>query len=184
MNTKYAIAQPNNKSKLCRVQVGDDFYCLFMLEITGDILNPSSWSCQPTTSQIAICIPTNGIVKANGHAVMGAGIAKICAVRYPEAPAILGNCLNQSGNQICYILTDGNVHLLSFPTKHHWRDPSDLALIVNSARTLAEIARVTADCTFVLARPGCGCGGLSWFTVKDAIAFLLPDNCWIIDLAK
>ena len=110
MNTKYAIAQPNNKSKLCRVQVGDDFYCLFMLEITGDILNPSSWSCQPTTSQIAICIPTNGIVKANGHAVMGTGIAKICAVRYPEAPAILGNCLNQSGNQICYILTDGNVH--------------------------------------------------------------------------
>ena len=178
------ICRTKDKLKLWRVEVVDDFYCLFMLEVTGDIFNLSSWSYQPRTSQIAICIPTNGIVKANGRAVMGAGVAKAGSERYPQTPVILGDFLNQSGNQIYHLLTDGNVHLLSFPTKHHWRDPSDLALIINSARTLAEIACFTPDCTFVLTRPGCGCGGLSWFLVKDAIASLLPDNCWIIDLPR
>jgi len=53
--------------------------------------------------------------------------------------------------------------------------------IVASARTLAELASLRPDCTFIFTRPGCGCGGLSWSSVKDTILFL-PDNCWIIKL--
>ena len=44
-----------------------------MLEITGNIFDPDSWSCKPTTLEIALCVTTNGEIKANGQAVMGAG---------------------------------------------------------------------------------------------------------------
>ena len=44
-----------------------------MLEIIGNIFDLNSWSCKPTIPEIALCVTTNGVVKANGQAVMGAG---------------------------------------------------------------------------------------------------------------
>ena len=46
----------------------------------------------------AICITTNGIVKQNGHAVMGAGIAKQ-ANDILHLSLRLGNYINQYGNR-------------------------------------------------------------------------------------
>jgi hypothetical protein len=153
-----------------------------MLEITGNIFDRDSWSQQPQTKQLALCVTTNGIIKTNGDAVMGAGIAKAFALVHPQLPKILGQKLTESGNQVHYLLNMSNVHILSFPTKHHWRDRSSLTLITNSARTLAELANLKPDCTFVLTRPGCGLGGLSWSMVRDAISPILFDNCWVIDI--
>lgn len=153
-----------------------------MLEITGNIFDLNSWSHKPMTPEIALCVTTNGVVKANGQAVMGAGMAKAFAMIYPQLPAILGQKLAHSGNQVHYLLTDGDVHIMSFPTKHHWRDSSDLALIENSARTLAKLAVIRPECTFVLTEPGCGLGGLSWSVVRSSIATILPDNCWVVSI--
>ncbi len=153
-----------------------------MIEITGNIFDSASWSHQPNTPKIALGVTTNGIVKSNGLAVMGAGVAKAFARRYPQLPAILGRKLIESGNQVHHLLNLGNIDIFSFPTKHHWRVPADLGLIVTSARTLAILATSRPDCIFVLTKPGCGLGGLSWSEVKDAISPILPDNCWIIDL--
>ena len=152
-----------------------------MLEITGNIFDQNSWSCKPTTLEIALCITTNGEIKANGQAVMGAGIAKVFALVYPQLPVILGQKLACYGNRVHYLLTDGNVYILSFPTKHHWRGSSSLSLIENSAETLAELAILKPYCTFILTRPGCGLGRLSWSVVRNSIAPILPDNCWVID---
>ena len=153
-----------------------------MLEITGNIFNRDSWSQKPTTPEIALCVTTNGVVKANGRAVMGAGMAKAFTLVYPQLPVVLGQKLVHSGNQVHYLLTVNNtIHILSFPTKHHWRDFSDLSLILNSAKTLAEIADLKLYCTFVVTRPGCGLGGLSWLVVRDAISPILPNNCWVIN---
>ena len=44
-----------------------------MLEITGNIFARDSWSRKPITPEIALCVTTNGVVKASGQAVMGAG---------------------------------------------------------------------------------------------------------------
>ncbi|PSB05871.1 hypothetical protein C7B62_24255 [Pleurocapsa sp. CCALA 161] len=154
-----------------------------MIEITGNIFDLNSWSHKPTTPEIALCIATNEVIKkANAQAVMGAGIAKAFALVYPQLPTILGRKLARSGNRVHYLLTVGNLHILSFPTKHHWRDSSDLSLIVNSAKTLAEIARVRSSCTFVVTRPGCGLGYLPWSVVRNSIAPILPDRCWVIEL--
>lgn len=152
-----------------------------MLYITGNIFDISSWSYQPNTPAIALGITTNGMVKTNGHAVMGAGVAKGFVQRYPQLPVILGHRLLEGGNQVHYLLAQGNTYLFSFPTKHHWHEPSDLTLIVNSATTLANWAKRSNQCTFVLPTPGCGLGGLDWNMVTQAIAPLLPDNCWIVN---
>lgn len=153
-----------------------------MLEITGNIFDPDSWSYKPTTPEIALCVTTNGVVKANGRAVMGAGMAKAFTLVYPQLPVVLGQKLAYWGNQVHYLLTVNNTtHILSFPTKHHWRDSSDLSLILDSARTLAKVADFKLYCTFVVTRPGCGLGGLSWLVVRDAISPILPDNCWVIN---
>ena len=80
------------------------------------------------------------------------------------------------------LLSLSNIDIFSFPTKHHWRERSDLTLIITSAQTLRKIALTKPDCTFVVTKPGCGLGGLSWSEVKNAISPILPDNCWIIDL--
>ena len=155
---------------------------LSMLEITGNIFDQNSWSRKPITPEISLCVTTNGVIKANGQAVMGAGIAKAFTLIYPQLPTILGQKLACCGNRIHYLLTVNNTtHILSFPTKHHWRDSSDLSLILNSAKTLAEIANLKLYCTFVVTRPGCGLGGLSWLVVRDAISPILPNNCWVID---
>lgn len=152
-----------------------------MLEVNGNIFDLNSWTHKPTTPEIALCVTTNGVVKANGRAVMGAGMAKAFTLVYPQLPIILGQKLVHSGNKVHYLLTDGNVHIISFPTKHHWRDSSNLALIVNSARTLAELATLRPYCTFIVTRPGCGLGGLSWSVVKNSIGSVLPDRCWVIE---
>ena len=152
-----------------------------MLEITGNIFDFNSWSHKPITFEIALCVTTNGVVKANAQAVMGAGMAKAFTLAYPQLPTILGQKLAHSGNLVHYLLTVGNLHILSFPTKHHWRDSSDLSLIVNSAKTLAEIARARPFCTFIITRPGCGLGCLSWSVVRNSIASILPNNCWVIE---
>ncbi|MGL5836842.1 MAG: hypothetical protein ACRC1Z_26970 [Waterburya sp.] len=154
---------------------------LSMLEITGNIFDLNSWSRKPTTPKIALCVTTNGVVKADGQAVMGAGMAKAFTMIYPQLPMVLGQKLAHSGNRVHYLLTDSNVHILSFPTKHHWRDSSDLALIENSARSMAELATLKPHCTFILTRPGCGLGRLSWSVVRNLIAPILPDNCWVIE---
>ena len=154
-----------------------------MREITGDIFKIYSWSSTPSTAKLALCVTTNGVVKKrNKNAVMGAGIAKAFAGRYPQLPAILGRKLIESGNQVHHLLSLGNVDIISFPTKHHWRDRSDLNLIIISTRTLAILASSEPDCTFVLPKPGCGLGGLSWSEVKNMLSPILPDNCWIINL--
>jgi len=64
---------------------------MLMLEITGNIFDRQSWSCQPLTQEVALCITTNGNVRANGMAVMGARVAKACRDRFPQTPAIIGH---------------------------------------------------------------------------------------------
>jgi hypothetical protein len=140
-----------------------------MYEITGDI-----WSF---ASQGYIVIPTNGIVKANGEAVMGAGMAKEAASRFPGLPAELGGRIKKTGNRNYYFTKYG---VMTFPTKHDWKDPSDIQLITQSAAQLGkdlEVLRTQGrDIRYFLPKVGCGLGGLKWEDVRAAILPHLDDN--------
>ncbi len=139
-----------------------------MKEIKGNL-----WTHQGTS---IIAITTNGIVKANGTSVMGRGCALECAQSYPDIPLILGTLVKKQGNH-CHALPH---QLVSFPTKNNWRDPSDLALIEQSAREVVALADLHRWESIVIPRPGCNNGRLQWSTVKQVLEPILDDRFAVI----
>lgn len=140
----------------------------------------------PTGTNTAMCVTTNGMVKRNGEAVMGAGIAKAVYQRYNTRgiASILATHLRKTGNHVydlgLYGNQNGQFHMISFPTKNDWRDPSDLALIEQSAKELAQLCDRLGIQSCFLPRPGCSNGKLRWENVRPVIAPILDDRFTII----
>lgn len=128
-----------------------------------------------------ICITTNGVVTKAGRGVMGGqGVALQAKQRYPWIDAHLGRSLKQYGNH-CVMWTGPYGSICYFPVKHHWRDRADLELIKRSAEELAAIVARHPGAVFVLPRPGCGNGRLTWEEVEPVIRDILPDRVHVID---
>lgn len=133
----------------------------------------------------AMCVTTNGIVKANGHAVMGAGIA-LQANQKLNLSAKLGSYLKQYGNRAFnlgkYKRPNGAIFtVFSFPTKHNFKDDSDINLICKSANELVEMCNKFGITKCYLTRPGCGCGKLNWeHTVKPWLEQILDDRFIVV----
>lgn len=128
----------------------------------------------------AICVTTNGIIKRNGEAVMGAGIAKSVNTRYNVA-RILANHLRANGNIPTDLGIYDGFHILSFPTKNNWRDDSDIELIKNSAKLLVRLADRLKLTKIYTVKPGCNNGHLDWETqVRPAIENILDDRFTVI----
>lgn len=144
-----------------------------MIEITGDIFEQEA---------DAICVTTNGVVKANGELVMGAGLALEFKRRYPGLSSNLGILVDNHGNHsfLCYQINDPSTGIISLPTKNNWKANSDLALITRSCRELVDIADKKYFERIVLPRPGCGMGGLKWKDVKPHIEDILDDRFYVI----
>lgn len=129
----------------------------------------------------AVCVTTNGMTRNNGNAVMGAGIAKAFAEKYPNIPKILGEKLRKNGNHTQEITTitpigRKSVAIVSFPTKNDWRNDSDIDLITRSAKELKKLADQNKWERVYLPRPGCACGKLSWVNVKPIINNILDSR--------
>lgn len=125
------------------------------------------------------CITTNGVVKANGELVMGAGIAKQAAQRYPNLPEILGLWVKNLGNHPFFFET---IQIISFPTKHHWRDKSDIKLIKESALNIVDRMEHFEVDKVALPKPGCANGGLEWGEVEPVLSSILDDRFLVVDL--
>lgn len=139
-----------------------------MIEAQGDL-----WTYPADTR----CITTNGIVKADGRLVMGAGVALEAVKRFPDLNRRLGAWIKLYGNRPFYCI---KTNLVSFPTKHHWKDKSDLKLIVESARLVVALTDKFGFQSVALPRPGCGMGGLSWLTVKTELQPILDDRFIVV----
>lgn len=107
----------------------------------------------------ALVIPTNCV------GVMGAGLAKQAALRYPSVLQRYQHYHQRVGLSIdrllCYPVEDGR-SLILLPTKQHWRDPSQLKWVdANLARLARGLERPSNQITS-LALPliGAGLGGL------------------------
>lgn len=134
----------------------------------------------------AVCVTTNGMIKNNGHAVMGAGIAKEADTRFHLAKR-LADYLTKYGNRTFYMgvynheLTGTPFAIITFPTKHNWRDKSDLELIRQSAENLDKICNNRGITKCYLPPVGCGYGGLDWNSqVKPILEPLLDDRFIIV----
>ena len=136
----------------------------------------------------AVCVTTNGIVKDNGDAVMGAGIA-LEANRYFNLAPRLGKYIKQYGNRAFNLGQYQRVTLqetftftvFSFPTKHHYKENSDISLICRSAEQLMEMCTKFGITKCYLTPPGCGCGKLNWEnTVKPWLSQILDDRFIVV----
>lgn len=147
-----------------------------MKEVFGDAL-----SLRKEYTYLAVT--TNGFVKNNGEAVMGAGIAKrinLYGLAHGVNMAkILGEMITKNGNVTQKLCTN----IISFPVKHNWFEKADIDLIVRSIQQLKSL--LAPGETVLLPRPGCGNGKLSWeHQVKPAIAPHLNEQITIVHWAE
>jgi len=151
-----------------------------MIEIEGDL-----FARYPGLN--ARVITTNGDVRKDGRAVMGRGVARQAAQRWPSLRLRLGDLIAGSeafhlpayGNHVHHLGSFYNGNLVSFPVKHHWQDTADLSLIVQSCRELVKLTTKMNWRFVLMPRPGCGNGGLTWDVVKPMIQPLLDDRFFI-----
>ena len=148
-----------------------------MKEIKGDIFDYIGIAD-------AICVTTNGIVKKNGELVMGAGIAKAMANKYPDLAKVLGKKVNTTGKNIVFkgieAKDNNGTYVLSFPTKNDYRSKSDLELIRRSAIRLKYLADIHKLNNIIIPYPGIGCGGLKKADVVNLLKDILDDRFTII----
>ena len=129
----------------------------------------------------AICVTTNGVVKANGECVMGKGIALQANQKFKGIARVLGEKINEKGNHAHRLgVVNGKTEIVSFPTKNNWKDNSDINLIKRSAKELVCYADKMNWENIALTRPGCGNGGLSWNDISLELAQILDDRFLIM----
>jgi len=119
-------------------------------------------------------VTTNGIIKKDGKLVMGAGIALEAKKRYKGIDKWLGRLVKNHGNHVFLYY-----NILSFPTKHNWKDKSDLKLIEQSCQEVLTLVNsfIDKEKTIVLSPVGCGHGGLNFETqVKPLLEKYLDDR--------
>ena len=142
-----------------------------MIEVVGDL-----YSYYSKTNKQIIAIPTNGIIDNKNKAVMGRGVALSAKMRFPWIDTVLGQMLISNGNHVHYL----GSNLLSFPTKHDWRNSSDINLIKQSCYETMVLKQLYNWEYVMMVRPGCGNGGLQWEYVKPIIEPLLDDKIVIV----
>lgn len=145
-----------------------------IVEVSGDILaDPSE----------LLVVPVNCV------GVMGAGLAKAFRLRYPDS--------YQQYRQLCL---DGQVRpglvpivdtgadapslAAMFPTKDHWRRPSEMVWVERGLEAL--VAAVADRWVLSVAVPalGCGLGGLDYEPVRARIIAALAPTCAQVRIYK
>lgn len=145
-----------------------------MKEIQGDL-----WDYYNKPNHF-VCITTNGFVKKNGEAVMGRGCALEAKQMFPQVAYALGQRIKTIGNKPGWLtVNEFGDKLFIFPVKHNWWEEADLKLIDHSLAMLMVEALNNPSNIYVLPRPGCGNGRLSWSQVGKMCQYL-PDNVLII----
>lgn len=131
-----------------------------------EIVSNSNLYDFPDGEHQAAIVTTNGIVKTNGCAVMGAGIAKYVRDTWYGTDKILGAKLIAGGNHVYHLQTvdfnGSHFQLISFPTKHDYREKSDIELIRTSCIELIKLCTDMGITHCYLCAPGCANGQLSY----------------------
>jgi len=117
----------------------------------------------------------------NTVGVMGKGIALAFKKQFPDnyrqyAAACAQNQLHvgevfitQNGGFV------GPKWIVNFPTKQHWRDPSQLQWIVDGLQSLKKFIITSQVKSIALPALGAGNGGLSWPAIRELIELALSD---------
>jgi hypothetical protein len=125
-------------------------------------------------------------IPVNCVGVAGKGLALQCKQHYPEWFAFYQDACRSRllfpGRSVLHLVQ--NRFFLSFPTKDHWRNPSQLNYIEKGLQELVACSGPWSVPERVLSMPqlGCGAGGLSWSQVQPVMEYYLsqlPCTVWI-----
>lgn len=148
-------------------------------------------------------ISTNGILKADGSLVMGAGIAGQIAEKYPSIPKLAGNCIKagryptshevhwkHSGvsHRYSFIQLPGTSISL-FQVKGAWWESAKLFMIHQSALAMKKVidnfvAQYKCEPVVHMNFPGIGKGCLSKEVVLPTLQSILPDFVHVWEYAE
>lgn len=138
----------------------------------------------------AAVFTTNGIVRKDGRAVVGKGIAKEANDLFhidEKLALFLKEYGNRAFNLGRYRRANGSneppviFSLLTFPTKHNWKDDSDITLICKSAEEIVQMCDKFGITKCYLPPVGCGCGNLNYeVTVRPWITQILDDRFVVV----
>jgi O-acetyl-ADP-ribose deacetylase (regulator of RNase III) len=109
--------------------------------------------------------------------VMGAGVALAFKIKYPkmfeEYAKACAQKIIRPGKPLVWFEDDMFHHsgltIINFPTKDHWRDPSEYEFIESGLVWLAEFLSGNPGKTITVPALGCGHGGLDWEIVRPMI---------------
>ena len=152
-----------------------------------EIQSTGSLFCLPQNEHEAAVVTTNGVIRKNGDAVLGKGQALEARKLVPGLEHQLGEYLRRYGNRAFYMgvhrVGECLTSLVTFPTKHHYRDNSDLDLIAESALQVKEIASKFQLTKVYLPPVGCGLGNLDYEKqVRPVLHQILDDDRFVIVL--
>ena len=136
-----------------------------------------------------LCITTNGDLNKNGDCVMGKGVALQFKNLFPKLPKYIGDLIKQYGNRVFnlglydYITSSGKhipIRIMTFPTKHHWKEDSDINLIKKSCEEIIQVCDKYNYDTVFLPAPGVNNGRLNYKnTVEPVISLILDSRFYI-----
>ena len=106
--------------------------------------------------------------------VMGAGLALSFKNRFPDMFLFYRTACAEGriavGKPLLYVSADEKIRILLFPTKKHWKDPSETEYVISGldyfVRNYDEMGITSAAFPAL----GCGYGGLSWNEVLPIMA--------------
>lgn len=109
----------------------------------------------------------------NTVGVMGKGIAlqfkNTFAHNYKEYSIACKNGTLQTGRLLAIkdlSLATGEKLIVNFPTKQHWRNPSEYEYVESGLKELASLIQAENIKSIAIPALGCGNGGLEWNKVK------------------
>ena len=106
------------------------------------------------------------VIPVNTMGVPGAGLAKAWAKKDPEAAGVYQALCEKGLVTIgeINIIIHGDSRWIMFPTKEHWKHPSQLEWIEKGLIDLQP--QVTGLESLAVPALGCGLGGLEWDAVR------------------
>ncbi len=125
---------------------------------------------------------TEAIVNTvNTVGIMGKGIALGFKKRYPENFKIYAEACKIDGLDIGILLVTetqdltGKKIIINFPTKKHWRNPSEYEYIEKGAKELVKVIKEREIKSIAIPPLGAGNGGLNWAKVRSILeTHILP----------
>ena len=110
----------------------------------------------------------------NCHGAMGRGLALEFARKYPNIlrpyrALCRAGTLKPGTPHLVATKGDLPTHIVLFPTKNHWRDPSKLSWIEEGLGHMYRLLDAAGISSVALPPLGAGLGNLDWPPVRDAI---------------